>query len=130
MERRDFIKIGSFGLGAVAFSNPIFNYLSNSVVLDGVTQGGGKRIPTYCEVCFWKCAAWTHLNEKGEIWKLTGNDDDPHCNGRLCPRGTGGVGMYYDDDRLKTPLIRHTVNGKQEFQEQLGMKLLISLQKK
>jgi len=117
MERRDFIKIGSFGLGAVAFSNPIFNYLSNSVVLDGVTQGGGKRIPTYCEVCFWKCAAWTHLNEKGEIWKLTGNDDDPHCNGRLCPRGTGGVGMYYDDDRLKTPLIRHTVNGKQEFQE-------------
>jgi len=76
-----------------------------------------KRIPTYCEVCFWKCAGWAHLNDKGDIWKLTGNDDDPHCNGRLCPRGTGGVGMYYDDDRLKTPLIRTEVDGKQIFKE-------------
>jgi thiosulfate reductase/polysulfide reductase chain A len=76
-----------------------------------------KRIPTYCEVCFWKCAGWAHLNDKGDIWKLTGNYDDPHCNGRLCPRGTGGVGMYYDDDRLKTPLIRTEVDGKQIFKE-------------
>jgi thiosulfate reductase / polysulfide reductase chain A len=41
-----------------------------------------------------------------------------NCNGRLCPRGTGGVGMYYDEDRLKTPLIRVTApDGKQTFRE-------------
>ena len=33
------------------------------------------------------------------------------------PRGTGGVGMYYDEDRLKTPLIRTEERGKQVFRE-------------
>ncbi len=115
--RREFIKISSVGLGGLALSSPIFNWLNGEVMVPGALPGTYKRIPTYCEVCFWKCAGWAHLNEQGEIWKLTGNDDDPHCNGRLCPRGTGGVGMYYDDDRLKTPLIRTEVRGNQEFRE-------------
>ena len=65
-----------------------------------------KRTPTYCEVCFWKCAGWVYKKSEGKIWKIVGNDEDQHCNGRFCPRGTGGVGMYYDEDRLKTPLIQ------------------------
>lgn len=74
--------------------------------------------PTYCEVCFWKCAGWTYVDKKGEIRKIIGNNDDPHCNGRLCPRGTGGVGMYYDEDRLKTPLIRETkADGTQYYRK-------------
>jgi thiosulfate reductase/polysulfide reductase chain A len=76
-----------------------------------------KRTATYCEVCFWKCAAWTYTNEDGEIKKIIGNEDDSHCYGRLCPRGTGGVGMYNDEDRLKTPLIRTTVNGEESFRK-------------
>ena len=76
-----------------------------------------KRSATYCEVCFWKCAAWAYTNEEGEIKKIIGNEDDSHCYGRLCPRGTGGVGMYNDEDRLKTPLIRTIVNGEQTFRE-------------
>ncbi|PIX06813.1 MAG: nitrate reductase, partial [Flavobacteriales bacterium CG_4_8_14_3_um_filter_35_10] len=58
-----------------------------------------------------------YSNDNGEIIKLIGNDIDPHCNGRLCPRGTGGVGMLNDEDRLKTPLIRTTVNGEQTYRE-------------
>jgi len=76
-----------------------------------------EKTPTYCEICFWKCAGWVTKNQDGEIWKIEGHEDDPHCNGRLCPRGTGGVGMYKDEDRLKTPLIRETVDGKQQFRE-------------
>jgi thiosulfate reductase/polysulfide reductase chain A len=117
LNRRDFIRIYSLGLGGLAAANPIFDWLSGSVMANESLQETIKRIPTYCEVCFWKCAGWAHLNEKGDIWKLTGNDNDPHCNGRFCPRGTGGVGMYYDDDRLKTPLIRTEVNGKQTYRE-------------
>ena len=115
--RREFIKISSAGLGGLALSNPVLNWLKGETMVPGALPGTYKRIPTYCEVCFWKCAGWAHLNEKGDIWKLTGNHDDPHCNGRLCPRGTGGVGMYYDEDRLKTPLIRTVVNGKQVYRE-------------
>ena len=76
-----------------------------------------KRTPTYCEVCFWKCAGWVYKNSEGKIWKIVGNEEDQHCNGRFCPRGTGGVGMFYDEDRLKTPLIRVEERGKQVFRE-------------
>ena len=52
--------------------------------------------------------------EKGKIRKIIGNKKDTHSQGRLCPRGTGGLGMYEDEDRLKTPLIREeNANGKQ-----------------
>jgi len=76
-----------------------------------------KRTPTYCEVCFWKCAGWVYKTSEGKIWKIIGNDEDQNCNGRFCPRGTGGVGMYYDEDRLKTPLLRVGERGKQVFKE-------------
>lgn len=120
--RRDFIKISAVGTGGLAIG-------LSSLKIAHANEGGGlfkkleekpivqNRYPTYCEICFWKCAAWTYTDQKGELVKIIGNDDDPHCNGRLCPRGTGGVGMYNDEDRLKTPLMRKEVNGKQVFEE-------------
>ncbi len=78
---------------------------------------GVKKIPTYCDICFWKCSAWVQYDRKGSLWKITGNDKDPLCNGRLCPRGTAGLGMLRDEDRLKTPLIRTEKDGKQFYRE-------------
>ncbi len=119
--RRKFIKISALGLGGVAATTSAINVFgANSYLDDLVKQKVSKefkRTATYCEVCFWKCAAWTYTNEEGEIKKIIGNEDDTHCEGRLCPRGTGGVGMYTDQDRLKTPLIRTTVNGEETFKE-------------
>ena len=40
---------------------------------------------------------------------------DPHCDGRLCTRGTGGIGAYDDPDRLRQPLLRVEEDGKQRF---------------
>jgi thiosulfate reductase/polysulfide reductase chain A len=118
-DRREFIKISLYGTGALlagagsfrtmkAFSSPAE---AKKLVVDL------KRTPTYCEVCFWKCAGWVYKTSEGKIWKIVGNDEDQHCNGRFCPRGTGGVGMYYDNDRLKTPLIRVAERGRQSFRE-------------
>ena len=116
--RRDFIKISTLGFGGVLAAGSVFNWTKGAIFNEAVQAGdSSKRTPTYCEVCFWKCAGWVYTNDQGEIWKIQGNDDDPHCNGRLCPRGTGGVGMYYDEDRLKKPLIRKTIKGKQVFEE-------------
>lgn len=124
--RRDFIKISSLGLGGMALGLSACNLFNESDIL---LKGGARlysRVPTYCEVCFWKCAAWAYRNEKGNIVKLEGIENDSHCNGRLCPRGTGGLGMYQDTDRLLTPLIRVTENGKQTYrpaswEEALGL---------
>jgi thiosulfate reductase/polysulfide reductase chain A len=119
--RRDFIKISATGLGGIALGLGSPGMAKNTRrwmdQLAGDTGHVAGRFPTYCEVCFWKCAGWTHVDSHGNIKKITGNPLDPQCNGRLCPRGTGGVGMYYDPDRLKKPLIRKEVNGKQEFVE-------------
>jgi len=116
--RREFLKIAGLGFGAVAFSAPLINWANGAISTDRLPgEDFISRTPTYCEICFWKCAGWVYKNETNDIWKIIGNDDDQHCNGRLCPRGTGGVGMYYDEDRLKTPLIRKTIDGKQQFVE-------------
>ena len=88
-------------------STPAFNWLKEEEPIDDTKV---KRFPTYCEVCFWKCAGWAYVKENGDLWKVIGNNDDQHSLGRSCPRGTGGVGMYHDKDRLKTPLMR--VKGK------------------
>lgn len=109
------------GIGGVTVSASAYNIFANHTFLEEpVVDNIGKivdRTPTYCEVCFWKCAGWVYKGSDGSIKNIIGNDDDPHCYGRLCPRGTGGVGMYTDEDRLKTPLIRTTVNGEQTFRE-------------
>jgi len=117
--RRDFIKISLYGAGAMAAGAGGYK------LIKAISSGEAgkklvvdlKRTPTYCEVCFWKCAGWVYKNSEGKIWKIVGNDEDQHCNGRFCPRGTGGVGMFYDEDRLKTPLIRVEERGKQVFRK-------------
>lgn len=119
--RRKFIKISAIGLGGVAATTGALNMFGSNSYLDELVKDNVekklKRTATYCEVCFWKCAGWTYTNEEGAVKKIIGNDNDPHCYGRLCPRGTGGVGMYNDEDRLKTPLIRTTINGEETFRE-------------
>lgn len=117
--RRSFIRISALGAGGVAMGTtglglyPVsFEESANEKGLASLT-----RTATYCEVCFWKCAAWAYTNEEGDVIKLIGNENDTHCYGRLCPRGTGGVGMYSDNDRLKKPLIRTEIDGEQTFRE-------------
>ncbi len=118
--RRDFIKISSMGAGGLAIATtPLLAWVPKFLKIDDVIpdDSKAKRYPTYCEICFWKCAGWTYADEKGKLLKIVGNDDDQHSNGRFCPRGTGGIGMYNDEDRLKTPLIREEKDGVQYFRE-------------
>jgi len=116
--RRSFIKISALGASGVALSTVAFGAISGNALTENNLLAKSaknlKRTATYCEVCFWKCAAWAYTDEDNNIQKLIGNEIDPHCFGRLCPRGTGGVGMYSDTDRLKTPLIRVKNEGKED----------------
>ena len=113
MKRREFIKVSTL-LGTSAVVSPTFLLGGcSSKPLPGT--GAVSSTPTICDMCFWKCAGHVY-QEDGELWKITGNDDDLHSGGRLCTRGTGGPGAYLDPDRLKTPLMRVTVDGRQTFQ--------------
>ena len=118
--RRKFIKISAAGTATIAMSGVILDASPKIADLfdkKPAKESDVERTPTICEVCFWKCAGWVYKNKKGNVQKIIGNDLDPHSNGRMCPRGTGGVGMYNDPDRLKTPLIRVANGGEQTFRE-------------
>lgn len=115
LSRRRFLKISTTTAGAVIALGTA-NKLKSQVekLTSSSPQKGIKKIPTFCDMCFWKCGAIAYIRN-GKLWKIEGNPDDPLSNGRLCPRGTGGVGAHYDPDRLKTPLLRKRNRGKEEW---------------
>jgi len=77
---------------------------------------GIHKIPTYCDVCFWACNAVATV-EDGKLKKIEGNTLDPLSQGRLCPRGTGGIGAHFDKDRLTHPLMRVGEKGEEKWKK-------------
>ena len=113
ISRRRFLKIAGFGAGAAALAAASTRPLSGAMPAG---TAGVHTVPTYCDICFWKCNAVAHVRD-GRLWKIDGNPDDPLCQGRLCPRGTGGIGAHYDPDRLRAPLMRHKARGEEKWVE-------------
>jgi thiosulfate reductase/polysulfide reductase chain A len=116
ISRRKFLKITGTSAGALAASSalPSLPFASDALTALHEEQGEVTTIPTYCDICFWKCGAIAHV-KNGKLWKVEGNPLDPLSRGRLCPRGTGGIGAHYDPDRLRSPLIRRSVRGDEEW---------------
>lgn len=117
VSRRKFLKITGASLGLAAASTTIGTFVKKSnaqIEKSKEDSKGVKKIPTYCDVCFWKCGAIAYVKD-GKLWKVEGNPEDPLSKGRLCPRGTGGLGAHFDKDRLKSPLIRKNNRGEEEW---------------
>ncbi|MEE4639301.1 MAG: molybdopterin-dependent oxidoreductase [Wenzhouxiangella sp.] len=110
MKRREFIQLSA--TAGVASMAPLTLTGCKARPLPG--QGEVVETPTLCNVCFWRCAGKVS-KENGQPWKIEGNPDDLHSNGRFCVRGDAGIGMYKDPDRLKQPMLRVTENGQQRF---------------
>ncbi|MCC7324817.1 MAG: molybdopterin-dependent oxidoreductase, partial [Gemmatimonadaceae bacterium] len=118
MKRRDFIRFGSAGLTAAAVlgaarSRQLQAYAHPVPV---PRTDGDRVVPSFCELCFWKCGILAHVKD-GRVTKIQGNPNDPLSGGRLCPRGAGGTGLLYDPDRLQRPMIRRGARGSQRFEE-------------
>ncbi|MBU0517662.1 molybdopterin-dependent oxidoreductase [bacterium] len=115
--RRQFIKIAGMGSAAAGLAasgmNP-WGWPANA--LAGSLGSDVQVIPTFCELCFWKCGINAKVRD-GKIIKLEGHPKHPLSNGRLCPRGNGGTGLTYDPDRLKKPLMRVQKRGEDVFRE-------------
>lgn len=114
LSRRKFLKISGATIGMAAAGTAVLK--GTQLLGTSTAKTGLETIPTFCDICFWKCGAIAHVKD-GKLWKVEGNPDDPLSRGRLCPRGTGGVGAHYDPDRLRSPLIRKSTRGKEEWVE-------------
>src|SRR5512142_883064 len=115
--RRDFIKIGGVAGGAALASGLGTSWwgLQAHELPDPKTDGD-HIVPTFCELCFWKCGVLAYV-KNDRVYKLEGNPRHPLSAGKLCPRGAGGVGALYDPDRLQRPLIRERSGVSERWRE-------------
>jgi thiosulfate reductase/polysulfide reductase chain A len=114
LSRRKFLKISGAAAGIAATGTALVRAAGNTSRKAAAT--GVRKIPTFCDICFWKCGAIASVKD-GILWKIEGNPLDPLSRGRLCPRGTGGIGAHFDPDRLRAPLMRKKTRGEEEWVE-------------
>jgi thiosulfate reductase/polysulfide reductase chain A len=114
--RRQFIRIGAATATIAAGTGLGTNWwgLQAHPLPDPQTDGD-QIVPTFCELCFWKCGVLAHV-KNGRVTKIAGNPKHPLSKGRICPRGTGGAALLYDPDRLKHPMLRRRKRGEDVFE--------------
>jgi thiosulfate reductase/polysulfide reductase chain A len=110
LSRRRFLQLSAVSVGAAA------SRWAGSSLLAAAADApkGVVTTPTFCEMCFWRCAGIASVRD-GKLWKFEGNPLDPLSKGRLCARGTGAAGSHYDPDRLREPLIRVGARGEERW---------------
>ncbi len=114
LSRRRFLKISAGSMAAVGLAGGGVSLLGRAAKPAG--EQGIRQVATFCDICFWKCGAIATL-KNGKLWKIEGNPLDPLSQGRLCPRGSGGIGAHFDQDRLRSPLIRVNERGEEKWLE-------------
>ena len=111
LSRRRFLKIGAGTIAAASALDASVRVIESSVK---PSESGIRTVPTFCNLCFWECGALATVRD-GKMWKIEGNPLDPLSRGRLCPRGTGGIGAHSDPDRLRSPLLRINERGEDQW---------------
>lgn len=71
--------------------------------------------PGGCNICFNACTTKFHF--KGDkLVKITGNDEDPMLEGRVCPKSQLSLQLYSSEKRLTQPLKRVGKRGESKFE--------------
>lgn len=70
--------------------------------------------PGGCNICFNTCSTLYHFRQ-GKLVRVTGNDDDPLYQGRVCPKSQLSLQLYNHKDRLTRPLKRIGARGQGRF---------------
>lgn len=71
--------------------------------------------PGGCNICFNCCSTKFHF--KGDrLVKITGNDEDPLLEGRVCPKSQLTLQLYHNDKRLTHPMKRVGERGEGKFE--------------
>ena len=71
--------------------------------------------PGGCNICFNTCSTRFHFR-KGKLVRVTGNDDDPLYEGRVCPKSQLTLQLYNSKNRLTRPLKRVGARGEGRFE--------------
>ncbi len=64
-----------------------------------------KEVYSLCFMCSVRCPIRV-LVKDGQVKWIEGNPQVAGMEGSLCPRGSAGISLLYDDQRVKSPMIR------------------------
>lgn len=94
----------------MAASRAAFPYREQrqDVVADRVVPGG-------CNICFNACSTKYHFHGK-DLVRITGNDEDPLFQGRVCPKSQLMLQLYHSEHRLQFPQKRVGERGEGRFE--------------
>ena len=110
--RREFLKAGAAGAGALAVSGLGFEiaYAESTKVKQQLRIAGAKESHTICPYCAVGCAlvAYTRQNSDGsvELLQIEGDPDSPVNEGRLCPKGATAMQLAVSPRRVESPQYR------------------------
>jgi len=96
-------------LPSIAFSQESFPYEGAPRIweADQVANGG-------CNLCFNSCSTRYYLKD-GRVIAITGNEDDPVLQGRVCPKAQMQIQQFYSPHRLTYPMKRVGERGEGKF---------------
>lgn len=75
-----------------------------------------KTVYTLCFMCSVRCPIKVQVKD-GQVRWIEGNPQVPGMEGSLCPRGSAGISLLYDRERLQTPLIRDGERGEGKWRK-------------
>ncbi len=116
LSRRRFLGLSSCTLATAAVGSQVkvLHALAKTGNVSKPQAGPNEDVFTSCGMCVNKCGVIARVRN-GVIEKL---DPNPHfikSRAMLCARGNAGIGVVYDPDRLKYPLIRTGKRGEGKF---------------
>jgi thiosulfate reductase / polysulfide reductase chain A len=75
-----------------------------------------KEIYSLCFMCSVRCPIKVYVKD-GLVNFIEGNPHVAGMEGSLCPRGSAGISLLYDDERVKDPMIRVGERGEGHFRK-------------
>jgi len=95
---------------AVAATQPAFPY-----GLPREAARADRAVPGGCNICFNCCSTKFHFRGK-ELVRITGNEEDPLLQGRVCAKSQLTLQLYHSEHRLLHPLKRVGARGDSRFE--------------
>jgi formate dehydrogenase major subunit len=119
--RREFLKRGAAGAGALAVSSLGFDVAvaEATTVKQRLRIQGAKVSHSVCPYCAVGCSLTAYTRENGngkvELLQIEGDPDSPVNEGTLCPKGATTMELAISKRRIVSPLYR--APGADEFKQ-------------
>lgn len=115
--RRDFLKVGGLTAGSLAVAGAMQSGFKTVTEAQAKTlqQSADKTVYSACVMCPAECGIAINVNKNGVATSIYGNPYAPLNSGVMCAKGSSGLQMVYNANRIKYPLMRVGERGEGKF---------------